>query len=150
MIRTVRTNSENADFINLVAKLDNFLAEMNDREHDYYNQFNKLDSIKHVVLVYYMNVPASCGAIKEFNSGTAEIKRMFTLNEFRGKGLAKQVLHELENWAGESGYTHCILETGKKLSAAVHLYQKNGYQQIENFNQYINMENSICFQKKLK
>ena len=149
MIRTVRTNSENKDFIQLVNKLDIFLAEMNDREHDFYNQFNRIDTIKHVVLVYLDNTAVSCGAIKEYSSDTMEVKRMFTINEFRGKGFASQVLDELESWAKELGYTKCILETGKKLPEAVRLYQKKGYNRIQNFNQYINMENSICFQKIL-
>ena len=149
MIRTVRTNSENKDFIQLVNKLDIFLAEMNDREHDFYNQFNRIDIIKHVVLVYLGNTAVSCGAIKEYSSDTMEVKRMFTINEFRGKGFASQVLDELESWAKELGYTKCILETGKKLPEAVRLYQKKGYNRIQNFNQYIHMENSICFQKIL-
>lgn len=149
MIRTVRTNSENIDFIQLVSELDKLLAEMNDREHDYYNQFNRIDTIKHVVLVYLDDEAVSCGAIKEYDSDTIEVKRMFTINEFRGKGFASQVLNELESWAKELGYAKCILETGKKLPDAVNLYRKKGYNQIQNFNQYINMENSICFQKTL-
>jgi GNAT superfamily N-acetyltransferase len=75
---------------------------------------------------------------------------MFTLESHRGKGLARQVLNELENWALELGYSKCILETGKRLPDAVRLYQKNGYLQIQNYGQYIEMENSICFEKKLK
>ena len=134
MICTVRTNSENTDFIQLVSELDKFLAEMNDREHDYYNQFNRIDTIKHVVLVYLDNVAVSCGAIKEYKSETVEVKRMFTINEFRRKGFASLVLNELESWAKELGYTKCILETGKKLSKAVHLYRKKGYKLIRNFN----------------
>ena len=149
MNRIVRTNSGNRDFIRLVSELDIFLAEMNDREHDYYNQLNKIDSIKHVVLVYKNDVAASCGAMKEYDSYTVEVKRMFTVNEYRGNGYAKLVLNELENWAGELGYAKSILETGKQLTAAVNLYLKNGYRKIDNFNQYIHMENSICFQKIL-
>ena len=103
MICTVRTNSENTDFIQLVSELDKFLAEMNDREHDYYNQFNRIDTIKHVVLVYLDNVAVSCGAIKEYKSETVEVKRMFAINEFRGKGFASLVLNELESWAKELG-----------------------------------------------
>jgi putative acetyltransferase len=95
-------------------------------------------------------LPVSCGAIKEFDTETMEIKRMFTLESHRGKGIGKQVLTELESWALEMGYSKCVLETGKRLPDAVRLYQKNGYRQIPNYGQYIQMENSICFEKKLK
>ena len=150
MIRTLRTNSEHGDFIQLVARLDNLLAEMDGRDHDFYDQFNKINNIRNVVLVYEDNLPVSCGAIKEFDPETMEVKRMFTSDSHRGKGFATQVLTELERWALELGYSKCVLETGKRLPDAVRLYEKSGYRQIPNYGQYIQMENSICFEKKLK
>jgi len=150
MIRTLRTNSEHDDFIQLVARLDKLLAELDGREHDFYNQYNKIDKIKHVIVAYSGEKPVACGAIKEFDQETMEVKRMFTSDNHRGKGIATQVLYELEKWALESGYSKCILETGKRLPDAVRLYQKNGYRQIPNYGQYVQMENSICFEKELK
>ena len=150
MISTKRTNAENIDFVDLVARLDKLLAELDDREHDFYNQYNKTDTIKHVVMAYSGELPVACGAIKEFDTETMEVKRMFTADSHRGKGVATQVLAELENWALELGYSRCILETGKRLPDAVRLYQKNGYLPIPNYGQYVAMENSICFEKKLK
>lgn len=150
MIRTFRTNSEHDDFIQLVARLDKLLAELDGRDHDFYNQHNKIDKIKHVIVAYSGELPVACGAIKEFDQETMEVKRMFTSDSHRGKGIATQVLKELEKWALESGYSKCILETGKRLPDAVRLYQKNGYRQIPNYGQYVQMENSICFEKELK
>jgi len=149
MIRTVRTNSKSGDFVQLVTMLDNLLAVMDGREHDFYNQFNKIDNIQHVVVAYHGDLPVACGAIKEFNPETMEVKRMFTLEDFRGKGFASLVLTELENWAAELGYSKCIIETGKRLPDAVRLYQKKAYELIPNYGQYIGIENSICFEKKL-
>lgn len=150
MIRIHRTNSENNYFVELVALLDNLLADLDGRDHDFYNQYNKIDKIKHVVLAYDDNLPVACGAIKEFDPETMEVKRMFTLNSHRGKGFATQVLTELEKWTLELGYSRCVLETGKRLPDAVRLYEKSGYRLIPNYGQYIQMENSICFEKKLK
>ena len=106
--------------------------------------------IKHVVVAYSDGLPVACGAIKEFDAVTMEVKRMFTDANFRGKGLATLVLTELENWALELGYTKCVLETGKRLPDAVRLYENRGYLLIPNYGQYVAMENSICFEKKLK
>ena len=150
MIGIIRTNSENGDFVELVAQLDQLLAELDGRDHDFYNQYNKIDKIKHVVVAYSGAIPVACGAIKEFDAGAMEVKRMFTDANFRGKGLATKVLTELENWAQELGYTKCVLETGKRLPDAVRLYENRGYQLIPNYGQYVAMENSICFEKKLK
>jgi putative acetyltransferase len=149
MIKTVRTNSENIDFVELVARLDKLLTDLDGRDHDFYNQYNKIDKIKHVVVAYSGEIPVACGAIKEFDRKTMEVKRMFTVESHRGKGLAKQVLTELENWALELGYSKCILETGLRLPDAMRLYKRNGYHQIPNYGQYVEMENSICFEKKL-
>jgi len=150
MIRIHRTNSENIDFVQLVARLDNLLAEMDGRDHDFYDQYNKIDKIKHAVVAYSDEMPVACGAIKEFDTETMEVKRMFTVDNYRGKGFATLVLTELEKWAKELGYSKCILETGKRLPDALRLYEKSGYQLIPNYGQYIQMENSICFEKKLK
>lgn len=78
-----------------------------------------------------------------------EVKRMFTLPEKRGKGLASAILKELESWAKELGYKTTILETCKRQTEAVTLYNKCGYQVIPNYGQYIGIDNSICFEKEL-
>lgn len=149
MIKLVRTNSENEDFIELVKHLDAVLANADGDEHAFYNQFNKIDQIKHVVVLYDDKLPLGCGAFKEYDAQSVEIKRMYTLNESRGKGVATKILHELEIWATELGYRRCILETGKKQVEAIKLYKKNGYTLISNYGQYIGVENSLCFDKKL-
>lgn len=149
MIRILRTNSEQKDFVQLVALLDKLLAEMDGRDHDFYDQYNKIDKIKHTVVAYSDEFPVACGAIKEFDPETMEVKRMFTDDSHRGKGFASLVLTELEKWVLELGYSKCILETGKRLPKAVSLYEKSGYKLIPNYDQYVEMKNSICFEKKL-
>ena len=150
MISLKRTNSEDPDFIELVKLLDADLAERNGDEQTFYSQFNKIDMIKHVVLAYEDHEAIGCGAIKEYSPGIMEVKRMYCLPEKRGRGIATQVLSELEKWAKEISYSKCILETGKKQEEAIALYLKNGYQPIANYGQYEGKENSLCFEKILK
>lgn len=150
MIRITRTDADNPDFIELVKYLDADLAERDGQEHSFYAQFNKISKIKYVVVAYENNQPLGCGAIKEYAPDTMEVKRMYTSPEHRGKGIASQVLAELERWAAELSYQTCILETGKKQPEAIALYKKNGYQRIPNYGQYAETENSVCFEKKIK
>lgn len=150
MIRTIRTNSDNTDFIGLVRYLDADLAIRDGKDHSFYSQFNKIDKIKYVVVAYENETAVGCGAIKEFDSESMEVKRMYTAPESRGKGIALNVLNELEAWATEMAYTKCVLETGKRQPEAIALYEKNGYKRIPNYGQYIGMENSLCFEKGLK
>ena len=149
MIKLIRTNSENPDFIKLVKFLDADLAIKDGEAHSFYAQFNKINKIMHVVLAYENKIPLGCGAIKEYDTNTMEVKRMYTSPESRKKGIATKILTELEKWVFELSYGRCILETGKKQPEAIGLYKKSGYTQIPNYGQYSGVENSVCFEKEI-
>lgn len=144
-----RTNSNNQDFISLVKHLDDDLAIRDGEEHDFYHQFNNIDVLKYVVVVYDGQHAVGCGAFKEYESGIVEIKRMYTNPNTRGKGIASKILTELETWAKELGYVSCILETGVKMPEAIGLYLKTGYHSISNYGQYAGKGMSKCFEKKM-
>ena len=148
-VRILRTNSENSDFIKLVKELDAYLAICDGDEHEFYDQFNKLDNLKNVILVYEEELPVGCGAIKKYSDNVVEIKRMYVMPESRNNGYASRVLSELEIWAKELNYKKCILETGKRQVEAVSFYTKNEYSIIPNFGPYIGVDNSLCFKKEL-
>ena len=145
----IRTTSDNTDFKNLVVLLDAFLKITDGDEHSFYDQFNKIDAIKNVVVFYVDNIAVGCGAFKAYDLKSVEIKRMFVNANFRGKGIAAKILSELELWAKELNYLESILETGNKQTAAVALYLKSCYEITVNYGQYENIENSICMKKKL-
>ena len=148
-MKILRTTSENQDFQNLVKQLDAYLAVMDGEEHGFYDQYNKIDSLKNCIVIFDNDEAVACGAIKAFDEKSMEVKRMFTLLERRGKGLASAILNELETWTKELGYKKTILETGKRQTEAVALYQKCGYKIIPNYGQYAGVENSVCFDKTL-
>lgn len=150
MIKIVRTNAKNQDFVELIKYLDVDLAERDGKDHAFYAQFNKIDDIKHAVILYDKERALGCGAMKKHGPKVMEIKRMYTDPEKRGKGIASKILAELENWATELGYTTCVLETGKRQAEAVRLYKKKGYKMISNYGQYANVENSLCFEKQIQ
>ncbi|MES2829196.1 MAG: GNAT family N-acetyltransferase [Bacteroidota bacterium] len=148
MISFIRTDSENADFRKLVALLDEELAQRDGSDHSFYAQFNKVDSIKNVVVAFLHDTPLACGAFKPFDIEAVEIKRMYVMEEERGKGLAGKVLTALEYWAKELGYQKSVLETGIRQPEAIALYKKMGYSVTPNYGQYIGIENSVCFEKQ--
>lgn len=149
MIKLVRTHTENADFRFLVKQLDAGLKITDGDEHEFYNQFNSIETINHVVVAYIKNKPVGCGAFKEFNQDSAEIKRMFTMPESRGKSVATLILKELETWAIQLGYSSCVLETGTRQTEAIALYKKNLYHITPNYGQYEGVKNSLCFEKHI-
>ena len=149
MTNPVRTNSDNPDFLELVALLDADLQIRDGAEHSFYAQFNKIDRIHEVVVAYENGKAVGCGAFKKHSASAAEIKRMFVRPDNRGRGIAGQILTELEDWAKELNFSECILETGKKQPEAVKLYQKSGYKIIPNYGQYVGVENSVCMKKPI-
>ncbi|MBS1667017.1 MAG: GNAT family N-acetyltransferase [Bacteroidetes bacterium] len=149
MVTIIRTDSENQDFMVLVNQLDAELAILDGDDHAFYAQFNKTDKLKFVLLAYEGRRPIGCGAIREYAPGIIEVKRMYTVSDYRGKGIASMILAELEAWAQELLYDTCVLETGKRQPDALGLYKKCGYNIIPNYGQYAQMANSVCFEKRL-
>ena len=149
MIHLERTDSKNIDFVELVRLLDKDLAISDGEDHSFYDQYNGIDALNHTIVAYNNDIPVACGAIKQYDASTVEIKRMYTLPVIRGKGIATKILDELENWASQLCYKRCILETGKKQPQAIALYKKTGYKVISNYDQYAGIDNSVCFEKLL-
>ena len=145
-----RTSSNDPHFHQLVEQLNRYLDQQYGRLQDYYSQFNKIDNIPQVVLAYVNGVPAGCGCFKYFEEGSVEVKRMFVSPAHRGKGIGSAILSELETWAKELGNRYLVLEMGNLQPEAAILYQKQGYQIIPNYGQYVGMEaTSICMKKEV-
>jgi len=149
MIQCIRTNSDNEQFQQLVGELDADLKIRDGADHLFYSQFNKIDTIKYAIVAYENDLPVGCGAIKAYAADTMEVKRMYVLPVNRNQGIASTILSELELWAFELNADKLLLETGKNQPEAIALYSKNGYAIIPNFGQYENIENSVCFEKRL-
>ncbi len=84
--------------------------------------------------------PAGCGGWRTHHGApaTAEIKRMYTVPEARGRGVALALLRALEDSARAVGYRRMILETGYRQPEAIALYEKADYVRIPDFGHYKN------------
>jgi GNAT superfamily N-acetyltransferase len=149
MIKLIRTNSQNLHFQELVKALDLDLRIRDGEDHAFFAEFNKIDMIKYVIVAFENDIAVGCGAIKEYSTKVMEVKRMYVIEDKRGKGIASLVLQDLEKWCIELKYEKCILETGLAQPEAISLYTKNNYQRIPNYGQYEQVETSVCFEKKL-
>lgn len=149
MLRIKRTDSSDKDFQQLVRELDADLLLRNGDEQTFYSQFNKIDMIKFAVVAYAGDIPVGCGAIKAFSADAMEVKRMFVQIPSRGKGVARAILTELEQWAHELNYKKCVLETGTRQLEAMGMYESGGYLRIPNYAQYEGLAHSLCCEKVL-
>ena len=105
-----------------------------------------------IFLVAYLDgEPVGCGGWRSHgDSGTtAELKRMYTATEVRGRGVARAVLAAVERSAREQGRERMILECGVRQPEAIALYETSGYQRIENFGYYRDSADCVSFGRPL-
>ncbi|WP_458244281.1 GNAT family N-acetyltransferase [Streptomyces sp. MAI_2237] len=81
--------------------------------------------------------------------GDAELKRMFVVEQMRGRGVARRILAALEEDARTAGRARMVLETGTKQPEAIALYTSSGYEPCGKFGYYRHYEASRCFAKPL-
>ena len=145
------TDGSDRRFIALCEELDGFLNEAvgGEKQRSKYSQYNSLEKIHDVVLIVEDGTAVACGGLREYEPGTAEIKRVFTRAACRGCGYGGHVMAALEKRAREKGYTRLILETGAVLQSAARLYRALGYRVIENYGPYASMPESVCMEKIL-
>lgn len=136
-------------FLQLVSRLDAFLAVTDGEEHGFYDRFNGPDTLDYALVLERDGQAVGCGGLRDKGDGDFEIKRMFVAEEARGERLAVVLLRALEDEARRRGGRRTVLETGLRQNAAVRLYAREGYVQTERYPPYEGMGNSVCFERKL-
>lgn len=145
------TKGTDADFVALSNKLDDHLNELAEGEENRaeYVALNTLDDIQAVWIAYEDTKPVGCASFKKIEEGVAEVKRVFVCPEFRKQKIAERLMAELEKEARHQGFQRLVLETNRPFNSAISLYQKLGFQVIDNYGPYVGMPVSICLGKNL-
>ena len=60
-----------------------------------------------------------------------ELQKLYLDDCVKGNGLGYQMIETVEQEARRLGYKRIYLETHTNLQAAIHIYEKSGYQKIE-------------------
>ena len=66
-----------------------------------------------------------------FMSDTAELQKLYLTDKAKGSGLSYKLMDLIENTARDMGYKQMYLETHDNLAAAIHVYEKCGYKEID-------------------
>ncbi|WP_341719515.1 GNAT family N-acetyltransferase [Micromonospora sp. FIMYZ51] len=95
--------------------------------------------------------PVGCGGWRSHGADgdTAELKRMYTAPQARGRGVARAVLAAIERSAREHGRKRIILECGDRQPEAIAMYTAAGYQRIPNFGFYADAPGCLSFARPL-
>jgi GrpB-like predicted nucleotidyltransferase (UPF0157 family)/GNAT superfamily N-acetyltransferase len=92
--------------------------------------------------------PAALGGVRHLDTEFAEVKSMFVCPEFRGAGLARRLLAELEAIARRRGCRAIRLDTSAYLTPAVGLYRAAGYHEVPPYNS--NPKADLWFERSLE
>jgi GNAT superfamily N-acetyltransferase len=94
-------------------------------------------------------VPAGCGGWRAHDDGAAEIKRMYVEPAFRRRGIAAQVLAELERTAAAAGHRRLLLNSGERQPEALALYARAGYTPVAGYGVYADAPDAVFLGKDL-
>ncbi len=72
--------------------------------------------------------------IIDIDNKVVELKRMFVLPEYQGKGYGRVLVDHAIDYAREQQYNKICLDTRKQFSAAQHLYRSSGFKENEKYN----------------
>ncbi len=67
----------------------------------------------------------------EFFEDCCELQKLYLADEAKGQGYSYKLISLIEDKAKELGYKRMYLETHNNLPAAIHVYEKCGYKEIE-------------------
>lgn len=141
-------DTANKAFTDLIECLDAELTQRYGKAQASYQPHNIVEHAEAIVALEG-DTPAGCGCFRQYDCSTVEIKRMYVRPEYRGRGVACEILRRLESRAAEMGYRSVVLETGLGQPEAIGLYEKNSYVHIPNYEPYADMPGSVCFQKRI-
>ncbi len=102
------------------------------------------------LIAYADDAGVGCGAVRQIDETTAELKRMYVDPSVRGRGIGRALVEALESEARLLGVTRVVLETGTRLAPAIRLYEGMGYARIPLFGEYLSSpDTSVCFGRSL-
>jgi putative acetyltransferase len=114
----------------LVAALNEWALEQTPREFCHHMTVEQMAQPDTTVFVARQDGKAiGMGALRRLDRGIGELKRMYTLPETRGLGVAKAIVGEIENLARREGCHRLVLETGAVdgFKSAWRVYEQSGF-----------------------
>ena len=102
------------------------------------------------LVLFVGDEPAGCGALRRHDAAEVEVKRLFVRRPFRGRGLSRRLMTELERTAVELGYRRILVETGLAQPEAIALYESSGYHRVPGFGHYRDRTQNRCYAKDFK
>ncbi|OWQ93763.1 GNAT family N-acetyltransferase [Roseateles aquatilis] len=139
--------------MSLLAQSDAYMAALYPSESNHLEDPHSLAQPQvRFIGVWLAEWLAACGAVKVVDDDDGpygEIKRVFVQPQFRGRGLSKVLMEELEAHLRAQGIDLVRLETGVHQPEALKLYETLGYDRRSPFGRYAEDPLSVFMEKRL-
>ena len=134
-----RLSGPTSDASALIAELDQVLGALYDPEQRHGLSIEQVFQPNVRFFVARLgDQAAGCGAIALFDD-YAEVKRMYTREAARGRGVGRALLARIEQEARNAGKPLLRLETGTLQEAAIGLYEGCGFRACGAFGHYADL-----------
>ena len=138
--RNIFNWQESIDEIYCMYSNNGVLSDLDDIQKSYFER-------KGIFLVALDgDVVIGTGGIREWNQDYAELKRLWLLNKYQGKGIGYALTQRLLEFARKQDFQLVRLETSPKQIRAIKFYTKLGFRQVGK--EKIN-DNDILFEMEL-
>jgi GNAT superfamily N-acetyltransferase len=106
------------------------------------------DTVAYTGVAYVAEEPVGHLALRRHRRDV-EIKRMYVVPEWRGRGVSSALLRAAEDAAGRLGARRFVLQTGDRQPDAVRCFLKHGFVEVPVFAPYKAMAYSRCFAREV-
>ena len=149
MIRIKQVDPTQSEVVELINQLDEYQESMYPPESNHLDSLDELSKTNVDFLAAYSDSTiCGIGAVKVLND-YGEIKRLYVPEKYRGRGIAEEIVKELENCLIEKSIFTACLETGVHQLEAIGLYRKLGYSKTAPFGDYTEDPLSVFMAKKI-
>ena len=101
-----------------------------------------------VLIARDADAPAGCVALRRLDGATAEMKRMYVRERYRGSGLGRRLALAVVEEAKKRNCTRLVLDTLPKLASAIALYRDLGFRETAPY-LATPTPGALCFELKL-
>ena len=83
-----------------------------------------------LILAFEAKTPTACIALRRFEDGICEMKRLYVRPAFRGLGLGRRLAQAILDEARKLQYQRMVLDTVPQMIEAITLYRSLGFREI--------------------
>ncbi len=105
------------------------------------------DSYQALLLAFEDGKPAGCAALRQWQGGIGEMKRLYVRDSYQGRGIGRLLVEQIVAEARAAGFRRLRLDTLPMMTKAIAMYRALGFSEIPRYGDHL--AEAICFELSL-